>query len=188
MNTKLRNALQKFQQGNTKQFSTIYEEVIHTVYDQIFETFQNESISQHITLHTMDCILNQLYTKNIEIEDLKTFEDQIHHITLGQIEKYQNLTTDNTKNPNFFTQLKLKLLNKLKEKKKANPTHIFFYFEHFRFYFTGFCIAAALGLIAFLLGFLTINKSPIIMSNPKLIVTTGAQAFGELKTLSEKEL
>jgi len=60
----------------------------------------------------------------------------------------------------------------LDEKKAQNPRYFKFYLEHFRFYFTGFSIAVGIGLAAFLLGFLSFNKTPKIFSNPKLFTST----------------
>jgi hypothetical protein len=60
----------------------------------------------------------------------------------------------------------------LDKKKAQNPRYFKFYVEHFRFYFTGFSIAVGIGLAAFLLGFLTFNKTPKIFSNPKLFIST----------------
>lgn len=74
-------------------------------------------------------------------------------------------------------QLKLNLEAELKNKKAHDSRFFAYYVHHFKYYFLGASVVMGIGIFAFLLGFLTINKIPRFFSNPKIFSMTGDQAF-----------
>ena len=101
------------------------------------------------------------------------------------LSEHQSFSEFSTEKRDFKKEIKSWLSKSLDEKKTQNPRYFKFYLEHFRFYFTGFSIAVGIGLAAFLLGFLTFNKTPKIFSNPKLFTSTWAQAFSDITSILE---
>lgn len=77
----------------------------------------------------------------------------------------------------FPSQLKHQLRAKIQEKKAENPKYLAFYLEHFRFYFTGFSVALGCFMILFVLGFFSFNKTPQLLSNPKILSFKESEAF-----------
>lgn len=80
----------------------------------------------------------------------------------------------------FSSQLKHQLRAKIQEKKAENPKYLAFYLEHFRFYFTGFSVALGCFMILFVLGFFSFNKTPQLLSNPKILSFKESEAFWPL--------
>ena len=81
-------------------------------------------------------------------------------------------------------QLKLNLEAELKNKKAHDSRFFAYYVHHFKYYLFGACVVGGIGIFAFLLGFLTINKIPRFFSNPKIFSMTGDQAFGVFSGVS----
>lgn len=185
MNKNLNQALVYFLAGKYTHFETIYQETVDQVLNFFLSHTQNNTpLSQHLTSHTMNQFLEWLTEQTtLTTEDM---EASLMHFAHTQRNHYQELITPSSNNQEhksqFITQLKLKLNSKLQEKKSQNPNFLAYYFHHFRFYFTGFCIALAVGLSSFLFWFLTFNKTPTILSNPKRYILTWEIAFWPINT------
>lgn len=64
-----------------------------------------------------------------------------------------------------------------KEESYENPSTLSYYSHNFRFYFAGFSIAVGIFIILFVLWFFSFNKTPQLLSNPKVLNYVGDSAF-----------
>jgi hypothetical protein len=64
-----------------------------------------------------------------------------------------------------------------KEEILENTNTLSFYSHNFRFYFAGFSIAVGIFIILFVLLFFSFNKTPQLLSNPKVLNTIEKNAF-----------
>lgn len=180
MKTNLEKLLSKFQKGKHSTFLTLSELLIPELQDWFYHKLKNQALSEHLTLHTMDQLLNHMYARNFALGETD-FYNELFQLADLELKKHQNLIQDQSKTENFEAQLKLRLQTKLQAKREQDPNYFAFYWHHFRFYFMGACFAAGIGVLAFLLGFISFHKYPhIFKKNPKLYTMTGDQAFGEL--------
>lgn len=181
MNTNLENLLGRFYEWKHSAFWGIGDLLIPQVQDYFFSKTQNASLSEHLTLHTMDQLLNCMYAGNFSLQE-DVFRREVFHLADQQLEKYENLINNRSQTENFQAQLKLKLKSRLSSKRAQDPNYFAFYWHHFRFYFMGACFVVGVGILAFLLGFMSFHKHPdIFKKNPKLFVMTGNEAFWPLE-------
>ena len=103
-----------------------------------------------------------------ESDFFKLAEDQAELV----FSKYELLTENNSIEEKYFSQLKFRLESSLKLKKAHDSRFFAYYVYHFKYYLFGACIVGGIGIFAFLLGFLTINKVPRFFSNPKVLTMT----------------
>lgn len=181
MKKNFQHLLEGFQQGRHSLFEQIYAELFPALQAYLSEKTKNQSLIEHLTLHTMDQLLQRMYSGNFAVQE-QDFWQQVWQLADQQREKYQNLTADQSKTEDFQAQLKLKLKTRLQAKKAQDPNYFAFYWHHLRFYFMGAVFAGGIGLLAFLLGFISFHKQPeIFKKSPKLFVMTADQAFGEIR-------
>ena len=122
---------------------------------------------------TMDNLLD-LWTKEgiLNAYDEKDFSRLAEEQAVSIFEKYNMLVEDKTKDEEYFLELKQKLQLKLQSKKAHDSRFFVYYVHHFKYYFLGACVVGGIGIFAFLLGFLTINRVPKFFSNPKVLTMT----------------
>ena len=179
MAQKLQNKIEAFARGKYSAFWALFDAVNEELWSYFYQkTNKNQSLSQFLHLQTMDLLLN-LWTTEGGLSD--TDEAKFLQMAKEQAERiwkeYESVIADKSSEENYFAQLKLKLKAKLQLKKAHNPRFLAYYFHYFRYYFFWACVVWGIGIFAFLLGFLTINKIPRFFSNPKIFSMTGDQAF-----------
>lgn len=179
MAQKLQNKIEAFARGKYSAFWALFDAVNEELWSYFYQkTNKNQSLSQFLHLQTMDLLLN-LWTIEGGLSD--TDEAKFLQMAKEQAERiwkeYESVIADKSSEENYFAQLKLKLKAKLQLKKAHNPRFFAYYVYHFKYYLFGACVVWGIGIFAFLLGFLTINKIPRFFSNPKIFSMTGDQAF-----------
>lgn len=80
----------------------------------------------------------------------------------------------------FEKHLRSEIQKQIQVKKAENPKYLAFYLRNFRFYFSGFSVALGCFLVLFVLGFVSINSQPQLLSNPKILTFSSDEAFGTL--------
>lgn len=179
MAQKLQNKIEAFARGKYSAFWALFDAVNEELWSYFYQkTNKNQSLSQFLHLQTMDFLLN-LWTIEGGLSD--TDEATFLQMAKEQAERiwkeYESVIADKSSEENYFAQLNLKLKAKLQLKKAHNPRFFAYYVYHFKYYLFGACVVWGIGIFAFLLGFLTINKIPRFFSNPKVFSMTGDQAF-----------
>lgn len=179
MAQKLQNKIEAFARGRYSAFWALFDAVNEELWSYFYQkTNKNQSLSQFLHLQTMDLLLN-LWTIEGGLSD--TDEAKFLQMAKEQAERiwkeYESVIADKSSEENYFAQLKLKLKAKLQLKKAHNPRFLAYYVHYFRYYFFWACVVWGIGIFAFLLGFLTINKIPRFFSNPKIFSMTGDQVF-----------
>ncbi len=175
----LKTKIQEFARGKYSAFWALFDAVNEELWSYFYQkTNKNQSLSQFLHLQTMDFLLN-LWTIEGGLSD--TDEATFLQMAKEQAERiwkeYESVIADKSSEENYFAQLNLKLKAKLQLKKAHNPRFFAYYVYHFKYYLFGACVVWGIGIFAFLLGFLTINKIPRFFSNPKVFSMTGDQAF-----------
>jgi hypothetical protein len=74
-----------------------------------------------------------------------------------------------------------------KEEILENTNTLSFYSHNFRFYFAGFSIAVGIFIILFVLWFFSFNKTPQLLSNPKVLNTIEKNAFQDTFSWTEQK-
>lgn len=87
----------------------------------------------------------------------------------------------------FEKNLRSKIQKQIQAKKAENPKYLAFYLRNFRFYFSGFSVALGCFLVLFVLGFVSINSQPQLLSNPKILTFSSDEAFGTLNLSNTDE-
>ncbi|MBB1579233.1 MAG: hypothetical protein HG424_004605 [candidate division SR1 bacterium] len=178
-------ALQSYEQGKYSAFWVLFEKTSEHIYSFLLEkTNGNTRLSEHLTQKAFERFLELPLSEKKELTE-ETFKELMKSLSESALSEYQSFSEFSTEKRDFKKEIKNGLSKSLDEKKAQNPRYFRFYLEHFRFYFTGFSIAVGIGLAAFLLGFLTFNKTPKIFSNPKLFTSTGTQAFPDIASILE---
>ena len=178
-------ALQSYEQGKYSAFWVLFEKTSEHIYSFLLEkTSWNTRLSEHLTQKTFERFLELPLSEKKELTE-ETFKELMQSLSESALSEHQSFSDFSTEKRDFKKEIKNWLSKSLDKKKAQNPRYFKFYLEHFRFYFTGFSIAV--GLAAFLLGFLTFNKTPKIFSNPKLFTSTWAQAFSDLNSILETQ-
>lgn len=178
-------ALQSYEQGKYSAFWVLFEKTSEHIYSFLLEkTNWNTRLSEHLTQKAFERFLELPLSEKKELTE-ETFKELMKSLSESVLSEHQSFSEFSTEKRDFKKEIKNWLSKSLDEKKAQNPRYFKFYLEHFRFYFTGFSIAVGIGLAAFLLGFLTFNKTPKIFSNPKLFTSTWAQAFSDIASILE---
>ena len=182
----LKTKIQEFARGKYSVFWDLFDVINESVWDYLFQkTGQNQVVTQLLHSWTMDALLDLWCKEGVlkfydESDFFKLAEDQAELV----FSKYELLTENNSIEEKYFSQLKFRLESSL-ELKKAHDSRFFaYYVYHFKYYLFGACIVGGIGIFAFLLGFLTINKVPRFFSNPKVLTMTWNQAFGVFSGVS----
>ena len=182
----LKTKIQEFARGKYSVFWDLFNAINESVWDYLFQkTGQNQVVTQLLHSWTMDALLDLWCKEGVlkfydESDFFKLAEDQAELV----FSKYELLTENNSIEEKYFSQLKFRLESSL-ELKKAHDSRFFaYYVYHFKYYFLGACVVGGIGIFAFLLGFLTINKVPKFFSNPKVLTMTWNQAFGVFSGVS----
>ena len=180
-------ALQSYEQGRYSAFWVLFEKTSENIYSFLLEkTNWNTRLSEHLTQKAFNRFLELPLSEKKELTE-ESFKNLMITLSESALSEHQSFSEFSTEKRDFKKEIKNWLSKSLDEKKAQNPRYFKFYLEHFRFYFTGFSIAVGIGLAAFLLGFLTFNKTPKIFSNPKLFTSTWAQAFSDLNSILETQ-
>ena len=180
-------ALQSYEQWKYSAFWALFEKTSEHIYSFLLEkTSWNTRLSEHLTQKAFERFLELPLSEKKELTE-GTFKELMKSLSETVLSEYQSFSEFSTEKRDFKKEIKNWLSKSLDKKKAQNPRYFKFYLEHFRFYFTGFSIAVGIGLAAFLLGFLTFNKTPKIFSNPKLFISTWAQAFSDLNSILETQ-
>lgn len=182
----LKTKIQEFARGKYSVFWDLFDAINESVWDYLFQkTGQNQVVTQLLHSWTMDALLDLWCKEGVlkfydESDFFKLAEDQAELV----FSKYELLTENNSIEEKYFSQLKLRLESSLKLKKAHDSRFFAYYVHHFKYYFLGACVVGGIGIFAFLLGFLTINRVPKFFSNPKVLTMTWNRAFGVFSGVS----
>lgn len=182
----LKTKIQDFARGKYSVFWDLFDAINESVWDYFWKkTQENQTMTQLLHSWTMDNLLD-LWTKDgiLNAYDEKDFSKLAEEQAVSVFEKYNMLVEDKTKDEEYFLELKQKLQLKLQSKKAHDSRFFAYYVHHFKYYFFGACVVGGIGIFAFLLGFLTINRVPKFFSNPKVLTMTWNQAFGVFSGVS----
>lgn len=171
----LKTKIQEFARGKYSAFWALFDAVKKPVWDYFWKKTQgNQNLTKILYMLTMNNLLNYWTQEwNLKSYDESDFFKLVEMQTEAVWWQFDTVVDHETLND----QLKLNLEAELKNK-KANDSRFFaYYVHHFKYYLFGACVVGGIGIFAFLLGFLTINKIPRFFSNPKIFSMTGDQAF-----------
>lgn len=175
----IQKQLKKIWDGKYSAFLALFELVNQEVWDFFSDkTGENQSLTEYLHTRCMDRLF-VAWTKE-EVQMLATQEEflQSARVVAERLwTEYEQVLSDKSQTSDYFSQLKLKFKAKLQANKVHNPKFLAYYLHYFRFYFTGGVFVVGIGLLAFLFWFLTLQKSPLLLSNPKIFTHTGDQAF-----------
>lgn len=175
----LKTKIQEFARGKYSVFWDLFDAINGPVWDYFWKKTQgNQTLTQLLHSWAMDALLDLWCKEGVlkfydESDFFKLAEDQAELV----FSKYNVLVEDKTKDEEYFLELKQKLQLRLQSKKAHDSRFFAYYVYHFKYYLFGACVVWGIGIFAFLLGFLTINKIPRFFSNPKIFSMIGDQAF-----------
>ncbi|MBB1543846.1 MAG: hypothetical protein HG456_003725 [candidate division SR1 bacterium] len=172
----LKTKIQEFARGKYSVFGDLFDAVKKPVWDYFWKKTQgNQNLTKILYMLTMNNLLNYWTQEgNLKSYDESDFFKLVEMQTEAVWGQFDTVVDHETLND----QLKLNLEAELKNKKAHDSRFFAYYVHHFKYYLFGACVVGGIGIFAFLLGFLTINKIPRFFSNPKIFSMTGDQAFG----------
>ena len=171
----LKTKIQEFARGKYSAFWALFDAVKKPVWDYFWKKTQgNQNLTKILYMLTMNNLLNYWTQEwNLKSYDEADFFKLVEMQTEAVWWQFDTVVDHETLND----QLKLNLEAELKNKKAHDSRFFAYYVHHFKYYLFGACVVWGIGIFAFLLGFLTINKIPRFFSNPKIFSMTGDQAF-----------
>ena len=171
----LKTKIQEFARGKYSAFWALFDAVKKPVWDYFWKKTQgNQNLTKILYMLTMNNLLNYWTQEwNLKSYDESDFFKLVEMQTEAVWWQFDTVVDHETLND----QLKLNLEAELKNKKAHDSRFFAYYVHHFKYYLFGACVVWGIGIFAFLLGFLTINKIPRFFSNPKIFSMTGDQAF-----------
>ena len=171
----LKTKIQEFARGKYSAFWALFDAVKKPVWDYFWKKTQgNQNLTKILYMLTMNNLLNYWTQEwNLKSYDESDFFKLVEMQTEAVWWQFDTVVDHETLND----QLKLNLEAELKNKKAHDSRFFAYYVYHFKYYLFGACVVWGIGIFAFLLGFLTINKIPRFFSNPKIFSMTGDQAF-----------
>lgn len=171
----LKTKIQEFARGKYSAFWALFDAVKKPVWDYFWKKTQgNQNLTKILYMLTMNNLLNYWTQEwNLKSYDESDFFKLVEMQTEAVWRQFDTVVDHETLND----QLKLNLEAELKNKKAHDSRFFAYYVHHFKYYLFGACVVGGIGIFAFLLGFLTINKIPRFFSNPKIFSMTGDQAF-----------
>lgn len=171
----LKTKIQEFARGKYSAFWALFDAVKKPVWDYFWKKTQgNQNLTKILYMLTMNNLLNYWTQEwNLKSYDESDFFNLVEMQTEAVWWQFDTVVDHETLND----QLKLNLEAELKNKKAHDSRFFAYYVHHFKYYLFGACVVGGIGIFAFLLGFLTINKIPRFFSNPKIFSMTGDQAF-----------
>ena len=171
----LKTKIQEFARGKYSAFWALFDAVKKPVWDYFWKKTQgNQNLTKILYMLTMNNLLNYWTQEwNLKSYDESDFFKLVEMQTEAVWRQFDTVVDHETLND----QLKLNLEAELKNKKAHDSRFFAYYVHHFKYYLFGACVVWGIGIFAFLLGFLTINKIPRFFSNPKIFSMTGDQAF-----------
>ena len=171
----LKTKIQEFARGKYSAFWALFDAVKKPVWDYFWKKTQgNQNLTKILYVLTMNNLLNYWTQEwNLKSYDESDFFKLVEMQTEAVWRQFDTVVDHETLND----QLKLNLEAELKNKKAHDSRFFAYYVYHFKYYLFGACVVWGIGIFAFLLGFLTINKIPRFFSNPKIFSMTGDQAF-----------
>lgn len=182
-------ALKRFSEGKESAFLFLFDVASAEVWSLITPRFgENRKLSEYLHTLAMDRLLGIWWSDAALYEwSEEVFMQRVRDAVEGVIGDYEALLDRHYPSSDavlidqdYASQLKLKLKAKFQLKKAQNPNFLAYYWEHFRFYFTGACVVVGIGFFLLLFGFVSINKAPSIFANAKILTMTGNMAFGRL--------
>ena len=178
----LKTKIQEFARGKYSAFWALFDAVKKPVWDYFWKKTQgNQNLTKILYMLTMNNLLNYWTQEwNLKSYDESDFFKLVEMQTEAVWRQFDTVVDHETLND----QLKLNLEAELKNKKAHDSRFFAYYVHHFKYYFFGACVVGGIGIFAFLLGFLTINKVPRFFSNPKVLTMTWNQAFGVFSGVS----
>ena len=171
----LKTKIQEFARGKYSAFWALFDAVKKPVWDYFWKKTQgNQNLTKILYMLTMNNLLNYWTQEwNLKSYDESDFFKLVEMQTEAVWWQFDTVVDHETLND----QLKLNLEAELKNKKAHDSRFFAYYVHHFKYYLFGACVVWGIGIFAFLLGFLTINKIPRFFSNPKIFSMTGDRAF-----------
>lgn len=171
----LKTKIQEFARGKYSVFWDLFDAINESVWDYFWKKTQgNQNLTKILYMLTMNNLLNYWTQEwNLKSYDESDFFKLVEMQTEAVWRQFDTVVDHETLND----QLKLNLEAELKNKKAHDSRFFAYYVHHFKYYLFGACVVWGIGIFAFLLGFLTINKIPRFFSNPKIFSMTGDQAF-----------
>lgn len=171
----LKTKIQEFARGKYSAFWALFDAVKKPVWDYFWKKTQgNQNLTKILYVLTMNNLLDYWTQEwNLKSYDESDFFKLVEMQTEAVWRQFDTVVDHETLND----QLKLNLEAELKNKKAHDSRFFAYYVYHFKYYLFGACVVWGIGIFAFLLGFLTINKIPRFFSNPKIFSMTGDQAF-----------
>ena len=171
----LKTKIQEFARGKYSAFWALFDAVKKPVWDYFWKKTQgNQNLTKILYVLTMNNLLDYWTQEwNLKSYDESDFFKLVEMQTEAVWWQFDTVVDHETLND----QLKLNLETELKNKKAHDSRFFAYYVYHFKYYLFGACVVWGIGIFAFLLGFLTINKIPRFFSNPKIFSMTGDQAF-----------
>ena len=171
----LKTKIQEFARGKYSVFWDLFDAINGPVWDYFWKKTQgNQNLTKILYMLTMNNLLNYWTQEwNLKSYDESDFFKLVEMQTEAVWRQFDTVVDHETLND----QLKLNLEAELKNKKAHDSRFFAYYVYHFKYYLFGACVVWGIGIFAFLLGFLTINKIPRFFSNPKIFSMTGDQAF-----------
>lgn len=171
----LKTKIQEFARGKYSAFWALFDAVKKPVWDYFWKKTQgNQNLTKILYMLTMNNLLNYWTQEwNLKSYDESDFFKLVEMQTEAVWRQFDTVVDHETLND----QLKLNLEAELKNKKAHDSRFFAYYVHHFKYYLFGACVVWGIGIFAFFLGFLTINKIPRFFSNPKIFSMTGDQAF-----------
>ena len=171
----LKTKIQEFARGKYSAFWALFDAVKKPVWDYFWKKTQgNQNLTKILYMLTMNNLLNYWTQEwNLKSYDESDFFKLVEMQTEAVWWQFDTVVDHETLND----QLKLNLEAELKNKKAHDSRFFAYYVHHFKYYLFWACVVWGIGIFAFLLGFLTINKIPRFFSNPKIFSMTGDQAF-----------
>lgn len=171
----LKTKIQEFARGKYSVFWDLFDAINGPVWDYFWKKTQgNQNLTKILYVLTMNNLLDYWTQEwNLKSYDESDFFKLVEMQTEAVWRQFDTVVDHETLND----QLKLNLEAELKNKKAHDSRFFAYYVYHFKYYLFGACVVWGIGIFAFLLGFLTINKIPRFFSNPKIFSMTGDQAF-----------
>ena len=171
----LKTKIQEFARGKYSVFWDLFDAINGSVWDYFWKKTQgNQNLTKILYVLTMNNLLDYWTQEwNLKSYDESDFFKLVEMQTEAVWRQFDTVVDHETLND----QLKLNLEAELKNKKAHDSRFFAYYVYHFKYYLFGACVVWGIGIFAFLLGFLTINKIPRFFSNPKIFSMTGDQAF-----------
>ena len=178
----LKTKIQEFARGKYSVFWDLFDAINESVWDYFWKKTQgNQNLTKILYMLTMNNLLNYWTQEwNLKSYDESDFFKLVEMQTEAVWRQFDTVVDHETLND----QLKLNLEAELKNKKAHDSRFFAYYVHHFKYYFFGACVVGGIGIFAFLLGFLTINKVPRFFSNPKVLTMTWNEAFGVFSGVS----